>query len=165
MNAIPLLSKHALRLDHVAIAVKDLEQSVVFYRDVLGMDLVRRRTITGKKTGMISAEMNSGEVSIVLVQGTEPESQVSRFISEFGPGVQHVAIEVDSVESVAEQLGARGLEFDTSVIVGPGLTQIFAKRDPSSGVMFEFIERTDNEGFSEESVRSLFEQLEQREAC
>jgi len=164
MNPLSLLSKRALRLDHVAIAVPDLEAAIRFYRDTLGMDLISRRTISGKKTGMVSAEMNSGEFSIVLVQGTESASQVTRFIEEFGPGVQHIAIEVDSVEDVANELRARGMEFETNVIVGPGLTQIFAKRDASSGVMFEFIERTGNEGFHEDSVRSLFEQLESSEA-
>ncbi|MEO8673042.1 MAG: VOC family protein [Tahibacter sp.] len=160
MNPLSLLSKRALRLDHVAIAVPDLEAAICFYRDTLGMDLIKRRTISGKTTGMVSAEMNSGEFSIVLVQGTESASQVTRFIKEFGPGVQHIAIEVDSVEGVANELRARGMEFETNVIVGPGLTQIFAKRDATSGVMFEFIERTGNEGFHEDSVRSLFEQLE-----
>lgn len=164
MNPQSLLAKHALRLDHVAVAVKDLEQAIGFYRDVLGMDLVKRRQISGKKTGMISAEMSSGEFTIVLVQGTEPGSQVSRFIDEFGPGVQHIAIEVDNVEQVAGKLRERGLKFETGVIASPGLIQIFARRDESSGVMIEFIERTGANGFSEENVTSLFEQLESSEA-
>jgi methylmalonyl-CoA epimerase len=164
MNPLSLLSRHALRLDHVAVAVKDLEAAIAFYGGVLGMELVKRRRINGKKTGMISAEMSSGEFTIVLVQGTEPESQVARFIDEFGQGVQHVAIEVDSVNEVAEKLRERGLEFETSVITSPGLTQIFTKRDPSSGVMLEFIERTGVDGFSEDNVTSLFEQLEKSTA-
>jgi methylmalonyl-CoA epimerase len=164
ISGLPLLSQHAIRLDHVAIAVRDLEPAIEFYRDVLGMELVDRKQISGKKTGMVSAELSAGEFSIVLVQGTEAESQVCRFIAEYGPGVQHVAIEVDSVEAVASKLHERGMKFETNVIEGPGLTQIFARRDDTSGVMFEFIERTTNQGFSEDSVRSLFEQLEQSEA-
>lgn len=161
---LPLLSRRARRLDHVAIAVRNLDEAIAFYRDVLGMELRERRHISGKSTGMVSAELGSGEFSIVLVQGTERESQVTRFIEEFGPGVQHIAIEVDDVEAVTDELRARGVEFETNVIVGPGLTQVFAKRDATSGVMLEFIERTDNDGFSEDSVRSLFEQLEKSAA-
>lgn len=161
---LPLLSRRARRLDHVAIAVRNLDEAIAFYRDVLGMELRERRQISGKSTGMVSAELGSGEFSIVLVQGTERESQVTRFIDEFGPGVQHIAIEVDDVEAVTDELRARGVEFETDVIVGPGLTQVFAKRDAASGVMLEFIERTDNDGFSEDSVRSLFEQLEKSAA-
>ncbi|MGN2245532.1 VOC family protein [Frateuria sp. GZRR35] len=165
MNGLPFLGQHAVRLDHVAIAVKDIDQAIGFYQDVLGMHLVDRKRIAGKKTGMVSAEFSAGQFSIVLVQGTEAESQVCRFIDEYGPGVQHVAIEVDSVVAVADKLRERGMQFETNVIQGPGLTQIFARRDGTSGVMFEFIERTANDGFNEESVRSLFEQLEQSEAC
>jgi methylmalonyl-CoA epimerase len=158
-----LLSERARRLDHIAIAVPDLEEAIRFYRDTLGLMLRERRAIYGKTTGMVSAEFCSGDFSIVLVQGTERRSQVSRFIEQYGPGVQHVAIEVDSVEEVMRELSARGVEFETDLIEGPGLTQVFAKRDASSGVMFEFIERTQNVGFSEDSIRSLFEQLESSE--
>jgi len=164
-NPLPLLSSRARRLDHIAIAVRDLEEAIAFYRDTLGMELRERRSIFGKSTGMISAEFSSGDFSIVLVQGTERHSQVSRFIEKFGPGVQHVAIEVDSVADTMNELRARGIEFETNLIEGPGLTQVFAKRDANSGVMFEFIERTDNYGFNEDSIRSLFEQLERSETC
>jgi len=158
-----LLSRRARRLDHVAIAVRDLEQAVAFYRDTLGLELRERRAIHGKSSGMLAAEFASGDFSIVLVQGTEPHSQVSRFIDEYGPGVQHVAIEVDSVEAVMDELQERGVAFETGLIEGPGMTQAFAKRDAVSGVMFEFIERTENPGFDEDSIRSLFEQLERSE--
>ncbi len=155
-----LLSQHAKRIDHVAIAVPDLEAAVGFYRDVLGMELLARREIQGKKSGMVTAEMGCGPFSIVLVQGTDPASQVSRFIAEFGPGVQHVAIEVDDVAEVSQQLQARGVTFDTGLIQSTGLTQIFSSRDARSGVMFELIERSETQGFAEHNIQSLFEQLE-----
>lgn len=158
------LSRRALRLDHVAIAVPDLEAAISFYRDVLGMELLARRSIQGQRTGMISAEMGCGNSTFVLVQGTEPGSQVARFIQEFGPGVQHVAVEVDDVEALTRELHDRGLEFDTKVIRGPGLTQIFSRRDPHTGVMFEFIQRSSSRGFDEGNIQSLFEQLETGEA-
>jgi methylmalonyl-CoA/ethylmalonyl-CoA epimerase len=164
-NPMSLLGRRAIRLDHIAIAVPDLEAAIRFYRDTLGMELRERRAIYGKTTGMISAEFASGDFSIVLVQGTERQSQVARFIDAFGPGVQHVAIEVDSVADVMRELRARGVEFETNLIEGPGMTQVFAKRDVNSGVMFEFIERTDNRGFNEDSIRDLFEQLESSETC
>ena len=160
MSSVSQLNANAVRLDHVAIAVSDLEAAIEFYRDVLGLELVQRRSISGKKSGMVSAEMSAGPFNIVLVQGTDPESQVTRFVEQFGPGVQHVAIEVDNLACVADDLRERGLEFETNIITGPGLTQIFSRRDAVSGVMFEFIERTGTAGFHEDNVRSLFEQLE-----
>lgn len=153
------------RIDHVAIAVRDMEQALVFYRDVLGLDVKQERTITGTTTGMRSAELDAGGFSLVLVQGTDPASQVSRYIDEYGPGVQHLAVEVDDVEQLADRLRATGLRFATDVIRGKGLIQIFSQRDANSGMMFEFIARpTGDTGFEPNNIQKLFDQLEANEA-
>jgi 4-hydroxyphenylpyruvate dioxygenase-like putative hemolysin len=148
------------RIDHVAFAVRDLESAITLFGDVLGFSLVRRLTIRGKKTGMISAEFEHNGIKFVLCQGTEPESQVSQLIDSHGPGVAHIALEVDDPHEIEAELQKRGLAFDTSVIEGPGLTQVFSSRCANSGAAFEFICRTSEEGFLEENVQQLFEQLE-----
>jgi methylmalonyl-CoA epimerase len=155
------LGKYAKSVDHIAIAVHDLEASIKFYSEVLGFQLRERRETKGQKTAMISAVMVAGPVTAVLLQGTTPESQVSRFVENYGAGVQHVAIGVENLPEMAEELKKSGIEFDTNVIEGGGLRQIFTHRDPGSGMMFEFIERLGGD-FSDESVKSLFEQLEQK---
>jgi 4-hydroxyphenylpyruvate dioxygenase-like putative hemolysin len=99
----------------------------------------------------------------VLLEGTTPESQVSRFIEHYGPGVQHIAIGVTDLPALAEDLKAAGLEFDTTVIQGGGLRQIFSRRDPGSGLMFELIERLGGD-FSDQSVQQLFNQLEEKDS-
>lgn len=148
------------RLDHLAIAVTNLEKSINFYRDTLGMELVERRETKGKLTSMISAVMDAGSFSIVLIQGMEPDSQVSQYIQEYGPGVQHVAFEVDSIEDAVEELEHKGLQFATGLLEGPGLKQIFSARDRQSGMMYELISRTTETGFQDNNVNRLFEQLE-----
>jgi len=149
------------QIDHVAIAVRDLESAIAFYSEVLGFQLIRRREIKGARTGMISAEMELNGIKFVLCQGTEEASQVSRLIDEYGPGVAHIALAVDDVHSAVEELGSRGLKFDTSVIEGPGLIQAFSSRCTNSGLSFELIARRDDEdGFLAANVRELFEQLE-----
>ncbi|MYM84895.1 glyoxalase [Duganella sp. FT50W] len=148
------------KIDHIAIAVSNLDQAITFYSSQLGFTLQRRLNVAGKKTGMISAEMERDGLKFVLCQGTEPESQVSRLVAEFGPGVAHIALEVDEVEVAAKALAQRGLQFDTSVINGGSLKQIFSSRDPNSGMSFEFIERHGEQGFLEENVHELFAQLE-----
>jgi 4-hydroxyphenylpyruvate dioxygenase-like putative hemolysin len=154
------IKTHYRAIDHIAIAVVELEPAVQFYSEILGFKLVRRLHIKGKKTGMRSAEMEYQGLKFVLCQGTEPESQVSRLVSNFGPGVAHIALEVDDVAASVAELTARGLRFDTSVIEGPGLTQAFTARDTNSGMSFELIKRTGEEGFVEQNVQSLFDQLE-----
>jgi 4-hydroxyphenylpyruvate dioxygenase-like putative hemolysin len=112
---------------------------------------------------MISAVLKAGPLTFVLLQGTSPESQVSKFVEHYGAGVQHIAIGVDNLPVIAAELKAAGLEFDTTVIEGPGLRQIFTRRDAGSGVMVEFIERLGGD-FSDQSVQQLFEQLEKKDA-
>ena len=148
------------RIDHIAIAVHELEPAIELFQNMLGFRLVRRLTVSGKKTGMVSAEMEHNNIKFVLCQGTEPESQVSRLINEYGVGVAHIALEVDEAEQVAATLNQRGLRFDTSLIQGQGLKQIFSSRDPKTGLSFEFIERGEEQGFLESNVNELFAQLE-----
>ncbi|MDO8310382.1 MAG: VOC family protein, partial [Sideroxyarcus sp.] len=131
-------------------------------RDIMGFELIRRRTVQGARTGMVSAEMELNGIRFVLCQGTEPESQVSQLIAHYGVGVAHIALAVDDVEATACQLGNRGMGFATTVIQGTGLRQVFSSRDPNSGLSFEFIQRDEGEnGFREENIQSLFSQLEQ----
>jgi methylmalonyl-CoA/ethylmalonyl-CoA epimerase len=158
-----MLSRYVTSIDHVAIAVRNLEESIKFYTEVLGFELKERRRTEGKHTAMISAVLKAGPITVVLLQGTSPESQVSRFVEHFGPGVQHLALGVQNLPEMAKELKAAGLEFDTTVISSPGLRQIFSKRDEGSGMMFEFIERMGGD-FSDQSVQQLFDQLEQKNA-
>lgn len=157
------LAKHLTSIDHVAIAVRDLEESIKFYTEVLGFELTERRRTEGKQTAMVSAVLKAGPVTVVLLQGTTAESQVSRFVEHFGPGVQHLALGVQNLPEVTAELEAAGMEFDTTVISSPGLRQRFSQRDPGSGMMFEFIERMGGD-FSDQSVQQLFEQLEKKNA-
>ncbi len=162
-SAAPELGNFATEIDHVAIAVRDLETSVTFFTKVLGFELKERRKTEGKHTAMVSAVLKAGPLTFVLLQGTTPESQVTRFIEHYGPGVQHIAIGVKDLPRAAETLKAAGMAFDTSVIEGGGLRQIFTHRDEGSGLMIEFIERLGGD-FSDQSVQNLFEQLEQKDA-
>jgi methylmalonyl-CoA/ethylmalonyl-CoA epimerase len=157
----PDLGKYATSIDHVAIAVKDLETSIAFFSNVLGFELKERRTTEGKTTAMVSAVMKAGPLTFVLLQGTSPESQVTKFIDHYGPGVQHIAIGLSDLPAAAAELRQAGMEFDTSVIESPGLRQIFTHRDSGSGLMVEFIQRMGGD-FSDQSVKNLFEQLENK---
>ena len=149
------------RIDHIALAVHDLERAVYLFQNILGFELKRRLVVKGKRTGMLSAEMESNGLRFVLCQGTEPESQVSQLILNFGPGVAHIALEVEDVDSTVDVLKKRGLSFDTTIIRGAGLTQSFSTRCRNTGLTFEVIRREGQEGFLESNVQQLFDQLEE----
>jgi len=149
------------RIDHIALAVRNLEEAVHLFENVLGFELKGRRHIRGTRTGMISAEMEINGIRFVLCQGTEPQSQVSQLIENFGVGVAHVALEVEDVEKTVGTLRDRGMRFDTNVIRGAGLTQSFTTRCHNTGLSFELIRREGEEGFLESNVQALFDQLEE----
>jgi methylmalonyl-CoA epimerase len=155
-----VLGRSAMSIDHVAIAVRDLDAAIAHYRDVLGFTLQERRQISGRISGMDSAVMEAGGVKFVLVQGDSPESNVSRYIEAYGPGVQHVAIEVPDPQEAIDDLRARGADLLTGIIHGPGLDQIFTKREPNSGIQLEIIARAENDGFDPSNVQELFEAME-----
>lgn len=98
-----------------------LKEALFLYEDILGFELVNQREIKSEFSGMISAELCAGGFTIVLVQGTEPKSQVSRFIEKYGPGVQHVAIATEDIEGVTNKLKAAGMKFSTDIIRGENL--------------------------------------------
>lgn len=158
------LGRYAVKIDHVAIAVPDLEASLAFYQR-LGFTQVKQRRTAGDATEMVSAVLHAGAILLVLVQGTAPGSQVNRYLDSYGPGVQHIAIEVRNVEQLMQELREVGVEFNTTLIQGCGIRQAFTARDRGSGMMYEFIERQTNDGdFTDESVQDLFEQLERNGA-
>lgn len=161
---LSILSEKAKGLDHIAIAVPDLESAITFYHEILGFEVLERRITNGRRTAMTSAVLRCGKLTFVLVQGTSPESQVSRYIDHYGAGVQHIAIEVEDLPEVVERLGDAGLKFDTSIIQGEGIRQAFTHRDATSGMMYELIEYQSPDGhFTDASVQQLFEELEASE--
>ncbi|HZV73803.1 MAG TPA: chorismate mutase family protein [Conexibacter sp.] len=159
-SAGSVLARSAIAIDHVAIAVCDLDAAIAYYGGVLGFELRERRQISGRISGMDSAVMEAGGVKFVLVQGDSPESNVSRYIEAYGPGVQHVAIEVPDPQEAFDDLRARGCDLLTGIIHGPGLDQIFTKREPTSGIQLEIIARAENDGFDPRNVQELFEAME-----
>lgn len=163
MDVKRAIARHARGIDHVAIAVPDLDAAAKFYTEALGMEAEPEKLTEGRSRGMRSRVIRAGDVKIVLVQGTTPDSNVSRYIDAFGPGVQHVAILVDNIEAVVADLQPH-VEFDTNVIVGPNLKQAFTHRDATSGMVYELVERTEYNGFQDANVQQLFDQLEGKDA-
>jgi hypothetical protein len=126
----------------------------------LGFELEERELVHGEKTAMKVAVMSSGSARIVLVEGTEPDSQVRLFIEEKGEGVSHVALAVSSLDEALRRVEATTRPALPEVREA-GMRQAFLQQDPESGVRIELIERTEGK-FSERSLREMFVVLEER---
>ncbi len=97
----------------------------------------------------------------MLVEGSGPESQVSRFIEQKGEGVSHVALAVSSLDDALRRVEAVTRPALPEVSAG-GIRQAFLQQDPESGVRIELIERAGGQ-FSERSLREMFVALEERD--
>lgn len=162
-EADTVLSRTGIAIDHVAIAVPDLELAVETFCARFGFKVSERRSVEGGHSGMESAVLEAGDIKFVLVQGTSPASNVCKYIDEFGPGVQHIALRVEDARTVLRDLEQRDCDLLTGVIRGAGLDQIFTRRDSSSGMQIEIISRAANDGFSASNVTELFEAMERED--
>jgi methylmalonyl-CoA/ethylmalonyl-CoA epimerase len=96
-------------IDHVGIAVTDLDAAIAFYRDTYGMELAHEEV--NEEQGVREAMMAVGGSGshIQLLAPLSPESTIARFLDRSGPGVQQVAYRVEDLEAVSRVLRDRGL--------------------------------------------------------
>ncbi len=151
-----------LDIDHLAIAVEDIDTSIAWYYSILGFSLAERGEVSGEHSGMHYAVMKSGKANIVLTQGTSSASQSSRFLEKFGSGVQHIAFAVTDLDQAIDRVTKSGGIAETPVVSDSGIRQAFLQRDPATGVRIELIERH-GESFSEQNVEQLFRALEAKD--
>lgn len=157
-QAPTVLQNRARRIDHVAIAVRDMDEAVAMFERSYGFTVVERRKVEGDFSGMIMVTMQAGGVTFVLCEGDSPKSNVCQYIERYGPGVQHVAIEVHDQPGVVDDLCERRADLLTGIVSSPGLDQTFTRRDANTGMQFEFVTRTKNSGFN--NVEELFTAME-----
>jgi methylmalonyl-CoA/ethylmalonyl-CoA epimerase len=162
MEVSRAIAKHAKCIDHVALAVPDLDKAADWYGNTLGFTVEAEKVTQGTQSSMRSRVVRAGGSTIVLCMGTTPESSVNRFIQAFGPGVQHVAILVDDIDAVVADLQREGVEFDTPIIVGANLKQAFTHRDTASGMVYELVQRDEYGGFQDTNVQQLWDSLEKK---
>lgn len=157
-HAPTALDNCARRIDHVAIAVQNMDEAVAMFEQHYGFTVVERRKVEGEFSGMIMVTMQAGGVTFVLCEGDSPKSNVCQYIERFGPGVQHVAIEVRDQPQLVDDLRERRADLLTGIVSSPGLDQTFTRRDANTGMQFEFVTRTQNTGFN--NVKELFTAME-----
>ncbi len=94
-------------IDHVGVAVEDIDAALALYRDALGMPLVHRETVA--EQGVDAALLDVGDGHIELLEPLGPETPVGKFLARKGPGLHHVAYRVANVEDALSALAGAGL--------------------------------------------------------
>jgi methylmalonyl-CoA/ethylmalonyl-CoA epimerase len=125
------------KINHIGIAVTSLDASLPFYRDNLRMEFAGIEEVTEQKVKV--AMLQIGESKIELLEPTSSDSPVAKFIEKNGPGIHHVAYEVDDIEAAIARLIADGARMiDEKPRVGAHDTRIaFIHPKSSNGVLTE----------------------------
>jgi len=95
------------RIDHIGVAVDDLDGAIELYEGVLGMPLVHRETVTEQGVEAVLVDVGDGHVELLAPLG--PETPVGRFLAKNGPGLHHVAYAVTDIEATLERLAGAGM--------------------------------------------------------
>ena len=95
-------------IDHVGVAVADLDSALALYGDTFAMPLAHRETVT--EQGVEAALLDVGPCHVELLHPLGPETPVGKFLERKGPGLHHVAYRVDDIERTLAELEGKGVE-------------------------------------------------------
>ena len=127
-------------IDHIGIAVEDLDDSVALYRDRLGMREQHRETV--EQQGVHAVLLEIGDAHVELISPIGPDGAVARFLERGGPGLHHVAYRTDDIEAAIGRLVASGVRMiDEEPRVGiRGSLVAFAHPKSTGGVLTEIVQ-------------------------
>jgi methylmalonyl-CoA epimerase len=97
------------RLSHVSVAVNSIDDALKFYRDVLGLE--PSETVRIEDQRLKVAFIKIGDTELELIEPIGDDNTVSRFLERRGPGLHHICLEVDDLQSAMDEYSARGAEF------------------------------------------------------
>jgi methylmalonyl-CoA/ethylmalonyl-CoA epimerase len=125
------------RIDHIAVVVDDIETSLAFWRDALGMDMTHLEEV--KEQESIVAFLPTGGSEVELVKPTTETSGVAKYLAKRGPGMHHICLEVDDLEAMLADMKAKGVKLinETPTIGAGGKKIAFIHPSSANGVLVE----------------------------
>lgn len=95
------------RIDHIGVAVQDIEETLALYRDAFKMDIAHREIV--QEQGVEAVLLDIGENHVELLAPLGPDTPVGKFLAKKGPGLHHVAYQVSDIDATLDALKAAGL--------------------------------------------------------
>ena len=128
------------RIDHIGIAVEDIDAGIELYEKSFEMELALRETV--EEQGVEAALLNVGDGHVELLAPLGPDTPVGKFLAKRGTGLHHVAYAVDDIDSTLKRLAATGIELiDAKARVGIGGSRVAFIEPRSTGrVLTEIVE-------------------------
>ena len=125
-----------MKIDHIAIAVNDVEASAKIYQKALGIDEIEFETVESEGVKVAILPMENGRIE--LIQPTNDESPIKKFLDKKGQGLHHMALETDNIESDVERMEGCGIQFLGKVRPGSAGTKVtFIHPKSLEGVLAE----------------------------
>jgi methylmalonyl-CoA/ethylmalonyl-CoA epimerase len=128
------------RIDHIGVAVDDLDEAIALYEERLGMPLQHRETV--EEQGVEAVLLGVGEAHVELLRPLGPDTAVGKFLERSGPGLHHVAYGTDDIDSALEAVRGAGLRLiDERPRIGiRGSRVAFLHPKSTGGVLTELVE-------------------------
>ncbi len=128
------------KLDHIGIAVNSLEEALPFYRDRLGMSLIKIEVVEAQRVRI--AFLSLGSENIELIEGTDEQSHIRKFIARRGEGIHHLCFQVANIEKSLKELKEKGVRLIDEIPCqgAEGARVAFLHPASSHGVLIELKE-------------------------
>ncbi|HEV7373794.1 MAG TPA: methylmalonyl-CoA epimerase [Pyrinomonadaceae bacterium] len=133
-----------MKLEHIGIATRALDDALIFWRDALGLELTHTEVVEEQKVRV--AMLPVGEARIELLEPTSSDSPVAKFLEKRGAGIHHIAVRVDDIRATLLRLKESGARLiDESPRKGAGGCLVaFVHPSSANGVLLELVEHTDS---------------------
>lgn len=130
-----------LGVDHIGIAAEDMDGSVNFYTQVLGLEMTGVEEVAEQKVR--TAFLPVGQSELEILESTAPDGPIARHIAKSGEGIQHIALRVDDIDAALAELKEKGVRLiDETPRRGAGGTKIaFLHPKATGGVLLELCQR------------------------
>ena len=127
-------------IEHIGIAVSSLDEAIPYYEDILGLKCYSIEEVADQKVK--TAFFKIGQTKIELLESTDPEGPIGKFIEKRGPGVHHLAFAVNNIEKNLEEAKEKGVRLidQTPRKGAEGLDIAFLHPKSTNGVLTEFCE-------------------------
>ena len=128
------------RINHVAVVVEDMEKSLSFWRDALGMELHELRNVPAEQSQVAFLPLAGSEVELVLP--TTGDSGIAKYLARRGPGMHHLCLEVDDIGAMLTQLKVKGIRLinEEARVAADGRKYAFVHPESTGGVLVELYE-------------------------
>ena len=129
-------------VEHIGIAIKDLEKDAPFWSKVLGIEQTKTEDVDDQ--GVITDIYDTGRGKIELLLSKYPDSPIGEFLKKRGPGIHHICLQVKDIEKSIKVLKKHGIETigEKSSIGAEGFKVIFIHPRSTGGVLVELAEKT-----------------------